>query len=98
MPDSKDDDDNLVPFRLRKKTKKNGHKRQADLKIDPVDIIASGTIIFALILAVAMISQWLPINAYTGGIVACSIVGFVIAKLIKARRARVPGIRFRNGR
>jgi len=98
MPDSKDDDDNLVPFRRRKKAETNGHKRQTDLKIDPVDVIASGAIIFALILAVAMVSQWLPINAYTVGIVACCGGGFVIARLIKARRAKAPGIRFRNGR
>jgi hypothetical protein len=98
MPDRNDDDDNLVPFRLRKKTEKNGHKRQTGPMVDPVDVIASGAIIFALILAVAMVSQWLPINAYTVGIVACSSAGFVIAKLIKARQARASGIRFpRNG-
>jgi hypothetical protein len=98
MPDRKDDD-NLVPFRLRKKVEKNGHKRQTDLKLDPVDVIVSGAVIVALIFAVAMVSQWFPINAYTVGIVACSCAAFVIAKLVKARRARASGIRFpRNGR
>jgi hypothetical protein len=97
MPDSKDDDDNLVPFRRRKKAETNGYKRQTGLKVDPVDVIASGSVIVALLFAVAMVSQWLPINAYTIGIVACCGAAFVLAKLIKARRARAPGIRFRNG-
>ena len=98
MPDSKDDD-NLVPFRLRKKVEKNGHKRQTDFKVDPVDAIASGSVIVGLLFAVAMVSQWLPINAYTVGIVACSGAGFVIAKRMKARRPRDSGIKFpRNGR
>ncbi len=98
MPDSKDDD-NLVPFRRRKKVEKNGHKRQTNLKVDPVDVIASGSVIVALLFAVAMVSQWLPINTYTVGIVICSGAGFVIAKLVKARRPRASGIRFpRNGR
>jgi hypothetical protein len=99
MPDGKDDDDNLVPFRLRKKAQKNGHKGQTGLKVDPVDVIASGAIIFALMLAVAMVSQWLPINVYAVGIVVCCGGGFVIARLVKARRPRDSGIRFpRNGR
>jgi hypothetical protein len=98
MPDSKDDD-NLVPFRRRKKAEKNGRMRQTDLKVDPVDVIVSGAVIVVLIFAVAMVSQWLPINAYTVGIVACLCAGFVIAKLVKARRPRASGIRFpRNGR
>ena len=97
MPDSKDDDDNLVPFRRRKKAETNGGMRQTGPKVDPVDVIASGSVIAALLFAVAMVSQWLPINAYTVGIVACCGGGFIIAKLIKARRARTPGKRFRNG-
>ena len=34
MPDRNDDDDNLVPFRLRKKSEKNERKRQTDLGAD----------------------------------------------------------------
>jgi hypothetical protein len=99
MPDNNDVADNLVPFRLRKKSEKNGRKHQTGLRVDPVDVIASGTVIVALILAVAMVSQWLPVNAYTLGIAACCGTGFVIAKLVKARRPRASGIKFpRNGR
>jgi hypothetical protein len=98
MPDSKDDD-NLVPFRRIKKAEKNGHKRQTDLKVDPVDVIASGSVVVALLFAVALVSQWLPINAYTVGIITCCGAVFVIAKLMKARRPRDSGIKFpRNGR
>jgi hypothetical protein len=94
-----DDDDNLVHFRLRTKSEKNGRKRQTDLRVDPADVIASGAVIVALIFLVAMVSQWLPVNAYTVGIVACSGAGFVIAKLIRARRPKASGIRFpRNGK
>lgn len=98
MPDNKDHADNLVPFRLRKKSEKNGRKRQTDLRVDPVDVIASGTVIVALIFAVAAVAQWLPINAYTMGVVACSGAGFVMAKLIKARRLRASGIRYPRDR
>jgi hypothetical protein len=99
MPDNEDDDDNLVHFRLRTKSEKNGRTRQTDLRVDPEDVIASGSVIIALIFAVAMVSQWLPINAYTIGMVACAGAGFVIAKLVKARRPRASGIRFpRNGK
>jgi hypothetical protein len=99
MPDRNDDDDNLVPFRLRKKAEKNGRMHQTDLKVDPVDVIASGAVVVALVFAVAMVSQWLSINAYTVGIVACSGAGFIIARLVKARQPRASGIRFpRNGK
>lgn len=93
------DDDNLVNFRPRTKSEKNGRKRQTDLRVDPEDAIASGTIIVALIFAVAIVSQWLPFNAYTIGMVACAGAGFIIAKLVKARRPRASGTRFpRNGK
>ena len=98
MPESEDDDDNLLHFRLRTKSEKNGRKRQADFRVDPEDVIASGAVIIVLIIAVAIVSQWLPFNAYTIGVVACAGAGFIIAKLVKARRPRASGIRFpRNG-
>jgi len=96
MPDRKDD--NLVPFRLRTKSEKGGRKRQMNLGVDPVDLIASGAIMVALVFAVAIVSQWLPINAYTVGIVACAGAGFIIAKLMKPRRPRASGIRFPRDR
>jgi hypothetical protein len=88
MSDNKDDADNLVPFRLRKKSEKNGRRGQTGPGVDHVDVIASGAVIVALIFAVAMVSQWLPVNAYTMGIVACSGAGFIIAKLMKPTRPR----------
>jgi hypothetical protein len=98
MPDNKDDADNLVPFRLRKKSEKNGRKRQTNFGVDPVDVIAACAIIAALLFAVAIVSQWLPVNAYTVGIVVCSGAGFIIAKLMKPRRPRASGIRFPRDR
>ena len=97
MPDN--DDDNLVHFRPRTKSEKNGRKRQTGLRVDPADVIASGAVIVALLCLVAMVSQSLPINAYTVGIVACSGAAFVVAKLVRARRPKASGIRFpRNGK
>jgi hypothetical protein len=63
-----------------------------------VEVVTSGTVIIALIFAVAMVSQWLPVNAYTMGIVACSGAGFIIAKLIKPRRPKASGIRLPRDR
>jgi Flp pilus assembly protein TadB len=97
MPDN--DDDNLVHFRPRTKSENNGRKRQEGLRVDPLDVIASGAVIAALLCLVAMVSQSLPISAYTVGIVACSSAAFVVAKLIRARRPKASGIRFpRNGK
>ena len=99
MPDSEHDDDNLLHFRLRTKSEKNGRKRQTASRAAPVDVIASGAASIVLIIAVAIVSQWLPFNAYTIGMVACAGAGFIIAKLVKARRPRASGIRFpRNGK
>ena len=94
-----DDDDNLVHFRPRTKSEMNGRKRQAERKVASEDVIASGAVVVALLCLVAMVSQTLPINAYTVGIVACSAAAFVVAKLVRARRPKASGIRFpRNGK
>ena len=98
MPDNKDYADNLIPFRLRKKSEKNGRKHQTGLGVDPVDVIASGAVIVALIFAVAIVSQRLPLNAYTLGIIACSGAGFIIAKLMKPKRPKASGITFPRDR
>jgi hypothetical protein len=99
MPDDKDDPDNLLPFRPVAKPGKSGRDRQASIGADPADLITAGAAILALALAVAMASQWVPINVFTVGIVACSGAGFVIAKLIRARRSSGPVTKHRrNGR
>ena len=99
MPDDRDDPDNLLQFRRVAKPEKSGRKRQSSIGVDPEDLITAGAAILALVLAVAMASQWVPINVYTVGIVACCGAGFVIAKLIRARRSRGPVTRHRrNGR
>lgn len=98
MPDNENDHDNLLHFRLRPKSEKNGRKHQTDLRVDPEDVIASGAVIVALIIAVAMVSQWLPINAYTVGMAACSGAAAAIAKIIKARRSTASEIRYPRNR
>jgi hypothetical protein len=100
MPDDRDDPDNLLQFRRPvAKPEKSGRKRQSSIGVDPEDLITAGAAILALVLAVAMASQWVPINVYTVGIVVCSGAGFVVAKLIRARRSRGPVTKHpRNGR
>jgi hypothetical protein len=99
MPDNRDDPDNLLQFRPVAKPKKSGRKRQSSIGVDPEDLITAGAAILALVLAVAMASQWVPINVYTVGIVVSSGAGFVVAKLIRAGRSSGPVTKHpRNGR
>jgi Flp pilus assembly protein TadB len=99
MPDDEDEPDNLLQFRPLAKPDKSGRKRQSGIGVDPEDLITAGAAIVALVLAVAMASQWVPINVYTVGIVACCGAGFVIAKLIRAKRPSGPVTKHRrNGR
>ena|ERR1700722_14866006 len=87
MPDTRGDPDNLLHFKRGVKSEKSGRKHQTNVGTDPEDLIVPGAIIVALIFAVAMVYQWVPINLYTAGIVACSVAGAVIAKLVRARRS-----------
>ncbi len=99
MPDDSDEPDNLIPFRPVAKPGKSGRKPQSSIGVDPEDLIAAGAAILALALAVAMVSQWVPINVYTVGIVVCSGAGFGVARLIRARRPGGPVTKHpRNGR
>src|SRR5712672_607029 len=88
MPDNKSHPDNLLHFKLGVKSEKSGRKHQTNISVDPEEVIAAGAVIVALIFAVAMVSQWVPVNGYTAGIVACSGAGAVIAKLVRARRPK----------
>ena len=99
MPDDRDDPDNLIQFRPVAKPKKSGRQHQSSTGVDPEDLVTAGAAILALVLAVAMVSQWVPINVYTVGIVACSAAGFVVARLIRTRRSSGPVTKPpRNGR
>jgi hypothetical protein len=99
MSKDEDDPDNLLQFRPVARPEKSGRMRQTSIAADPEDLIAAGAAILALGLAVAMVSQWVPINIFTVGIVACSAAGFVILKLMRARRPNGPVTKHRrNGR
>jgi hypothetical protein len=86
MPDNKSDPDNLLHFKLAVKSETIGRKQRTNISVDPEDLIAASAVIVGLIFAVAMVSQWVPINGFTAGIVACSGAGAVIAKLVRSRR------------
>jgi hypothetical protein len=99
MPNDSDDPDNLIPFRPVARPGKSGRKPQSSIGVDPEDLMTAGAAILALVLAVAMVSQWVPINVYTVGIVVCCGAGFVVARLIRAKRSSGPVTkRPRNGR
>jgi hypothetical protein len=90
MSENKGDPDNLLHFKGGVKSEKSGRKHQTNISVDPAGAIAAGAVIVALILAVAMVSQWVPINGYTAGIVACSGAAAAVAKLVRARRRNGP--------
>jgi hypothetical protein len=93
MPDDDDDQHIVLKFQPRSKVRqKTGRARQTHSQADPEDMLASGAVLLALVLAVAMVSAWVPVGGYTIGIVAGLAALAVAAKLIKARRsnANVP--------
>ncbi len=78
-------------FTLGIMSEENGRRRKTTLKIDPEDVIAWGSVLVAVIMAVAMVLGSVPINKYTAGIVCFSGCGAAIARIIKARHKRSTG-------
>jgi hypothetical protein len=90
MPDDNDDQHIVLKFQPRPKSRdksRPGREHPARLHPDPEDMLTSGAALLALVLAVAMVSGWVPVGEYTIGIVAGLIALAVAAKLIKARRS-----------
>jgi hypothetical protein len=95
MPDDNDDQHIVLNFQPRPKSKPNakspqrtGREPPTSLQSDPEDMVASGAVVLALIVAVAIVSGWLPVDRYAFGIVAGLAALAVAAKLIKARRSK----------
>jgi hypothetical protein len=90
---SDDDDEHIVlNFQSRPKSRQaNGANRPSNLKTTaPEDLVSGGTVIVALVLAVAMVSGWVPLDRYSAGILACLAALAAAAKLIRARRSKPP--------
>ena len=88
MPDDNDDRHIVLKFQPRSKARqKTGRARPTHSQPDPEDMLASGAVLLVLVLAVAMVSGWVPVGEYTIGIVASLAALAVAAKLIKARRS-----------
>jgi hypothetical protein len=51
-------------------------------------MVASGAVVLALVVAVAIVSGWVPVDRYAFGIVGGLAALAVAAKLIKARRSK----------
>jgi hypothetical protein len=89
-----DDDQHIVlkfqprPKSRQKSRQKTGRERPTHLYPDPEDMVASGAVVLALIVAVAIVSGWVPAGGYTIGVVAGLAAVAVAAKLIKARRSK----------
>jgi hypothetical protein len=92
MPDDKNDSekegDNVLAFSLERKAKKDSHKPKGNLKVDLEQIITTGAVLVALIVAVAMASGWIPINIYAVGIFGIFGAGAAIAMVVRAQRTR----------
>jgi hypothetical protein len=91
MPD--DDDEHIVlNFQSRPKPRRaNGHKPPRDPRTTaPEYLITSGAVITALILAVAMVSGWVPLDRYSVGLLACLAALAAAARLIRAKRSKAP--------
>jgi hypothetical protein len=91
IPD--DDDEHIVlNFQSRPKPRQaNGPNRPSNLNTTaPEDLITGGAVIIALIVAVAMVSGWVPIDRYIVGIIACLAALAGAARLIRARRSKAP--------
>jgi hypothetical protein len=89
MPDDGDDEHIVLNFQSRPRSRRaNGQKPPRDLEPGREDMITSGAVIAALVLAVAGVSGWVPIDRYTIGIIACLAIAAITAKLAKARRSK----------
>jgi hypothetical protein len=94
MPDDSDDQHIVLNFQPRPKSKPKPRSRQGTgrdsprLQADPEDLVASGAVVLALVVAVAIVSGWVPVDRYAFGIVAGLAALAVAAKLIKARRSK----------
>jgi hypothetical protein len=92
MPDDNDDEHIVLNFQSRPKPRQaNGQNRPSALKTTASeDLITGGAVIIALILAVAMVSGWVPIDRYMVGTMACLAALAAAARLIRARRSKAP--------
>lgn len=93
MPDDDDDDEHIVlNFQSRPKPRQtNGQQGPSALKTTaPEDLVTGGAVIIALILAVAMVSGWVPLDRYMVGILACLAALAAAARLIRTRRSKAP--------
>jgi|HubBroStandDraft_6_1064221.scaffolds.fasta_scaffold971328_1 hypothetical protein len=89
MPDDDDDQHIVLNFQPRPKPRPGtGRKPPTHLQTDPEDLIAGGAVIAALILAVALVSGWVPADRYAVGVFACLAAVAIAAKLIRARRSK----------
>jgi hypothetical protein len=79
----------LLNFQVSFSSEEKGKnkKKKTNLTIDTEDIIAIFAGIVAVMVVVAMIAKWMPINEYTVGLAGFSGVGAVIAN-VKGRRRK----------
>jgi hypothetical protein len=93
MPDDDDDQHIVLNFKPRPKPSRKsrqqpGRERSPGSQPDVEDMAAGGAVVLALVVAIAIVSGWVPAGPYTLGIVACLAALAVAAKLIKSRRSK----------
>jgi hypothetical protein len=92
MPVDDDDQHMVLKFRpVLKSRQETGRKYPTTPKADLEDMIASGAVLIALVLSIAIVSGWIPVGRYSIGAVTCFGGLAVAAKVIKARRTKVAG-------
>jgi len=87
-----DDDDQHIVLKFQpvpKSRQETGRKHPTTPKADLEDMIAGRAALIALVLSIAIVSEWIPVGRYSIGTVACIAGLAVAAKVIKARRTKV---------
>lgn len=58
--------------------------KHSSVSIGTEDIIAIGAVAIAVLVVVAMIAGWLPVNKWTIGLAGFSAAGAALARIVKA--------------
>ena len=79
-----------MTFDYSRKNAKKGEETNTQLTIEAEDIVAIFAGVVAVMIVVAMIAGWVPINKITAGLASFSGAGVIIAKIVKARGHKNP--------
>ena len=64
------------------------YSEHSSVSIGTEDIIAIGAVLLAVLVVIAMIAGWLPINKWTIGLAGFSAAGAAVSKIVKAKNPK----------